>query len=65
MFAIETSKPTTAPAQAAVADGMCMSATSATMRPAAMRHATYGLEIELFGNGGDAPEVGSVGAMVM
>jgi len=35
------------------------------MRPAAMRHATYRLGIELFRNGNDAPELGSVGAMVM
>ena len=65
MFAIETSKPRTAPAQAAVARGVCLSEISADRLPAAMRHAIYWREIELFRNGGNAQRVGSEGAMVI
>jgi hypothetical protein len=65
MCAIATSMPRTAPAKAAVADGIAMSAIPATMLPAARLHAEDWLESGLFRDEGNLPELGSEGAMVI
>ena len=64
MYAIATSMLRTAPAQAAVADGIGMSAIPANLQPEPLVHAKYWLGIELFRKEGNRLGMGSEGAMV-
>lgn len=64
MCAIETSQPRTAPAKAAGADAMAMSAIPADMLTGAVPHAEYRLGIEQFRNRGFALQTDSEGAAV-
>jgi hypothetical protein len=64
MCAMQTSMPRTAPAKAAVADGIRLSEDSADIRPGVALHAEYRLEFEQFRNQSDTPGMGSEGAMV-
>jgi hypothetical protein len=59
MSAIQTSLPRTAPAKAAIADGIGLSEMRADMPVVAVPHLEYRLECPLFRNGSNAPGIGS------
>jgi hypothetical protein len=62
---MQTSMPRTAPAKAAVADGIGLSAIPADMLPGTALNAEYRLGMERFGKRSTATGMGSEGAAVM
>jgi hypothetical protein len=65
MGAMQTSMPRTAPAKAAVASGIGLSALSADRRPVTPQHAEYRLGIGQFRNRSETPDRGSEGVAVI